>query len=235
MSTSAIPFAARLALDQAIPPVQLASLARYVARQLDANFPAGGVDADAAAIALLLPATIERLRPILVAVRCFNAVSFEFYNSLQYTTFLYLLSNEASVQGGCPGLPERLFCLNRAFNAIDLFYSVRMPPLFFISHGIGSVLGNADYGNRLVIFQNVTVGRVGENRPRIGDDVVLYAGAIVTGRTVIGNNCVVGAGTVLHNVAVPDNMVVSTKGGQLVMNENRGTYIDLYFDSAAKG
>ena len=232
MSTH-IPLPARLQLHSGpYTPAQLAPLARYVARQLDANFPAAGAEHDGAAIALVLPAAITRLRPILMAVRCFDGTSFEFYNSLQYTTFLYLLANEQSVRGDCPGLPERLFCLNRALNAIDLFYSVRMPPLFFISHGIGSVLGSAEYGNRLVVFQNVTVGRVGQDRPRIGDSVVLYAGATVTGRTQIGNHCVVGAGAVVHNTTVPDNTVVSARGGQLVFSENRGGYIDLYFDSA---
>ncbi len=209
---------------------KLLSLANYVARQLDSTFPAEGQAADVESIFGILPATIERLKPILRAVRCFNAGSFDYYNSLQYSTFLYLLANQQSRAGVDRSLSERLFCLNRALNALDLFFSVELPEIFFISHGVGSVLGDAKYGNRLVFFQNVTVGRVGEMRPQIGNNVVLYPGAIITGKTILGDNCVVSAGTVLHNVIVPENTIVKLDGGKPVFKENMRDYVALYLE-----
>jgi serine O-acetyltransferase len=209
------------------------ALAAYVARQLDCQFPGPGSAADAAALQALLAPALDALRPILDGVRCFKSGRFDLYNSLQYTSFLYLLSR-AAAQAGERVLADRLFCLNRALNAVDLYHAVRLPPLFFISHGLGAVLGNAEYGNRLVLFQHVTVGRVGDLRPSIGDDVVLYPGACVTGSTRIGSNTVVAAGTVLHNVEVPPDTVVKSVEGKLVFTPNRRRYIDLYFESAAR-
>lgn len=210
------------------------SLARYVAKQLDSIFPSEGLEVDVEKIVRILPSVIDRLKPILRAVHCFNALSFEYYNSLQYSTFLYLLANEQSKIGSDRSLSERLFCLNRALNSIDLFYSVKMPEVFFISHGLGSVLGSAQYGNRLVIFQNVTVGRIGEMKPVIGNDVVLYPGATVTGKTIVGNNSVISTGTILHNVVVPENTVVKLEGGKLVFKENKRDYVSLYLETSGK-
>jgi serine O-acetyltransferase len=191
------------------------ALARHVARQLDNLFPDQELDADIAQVSGLLPGALARMAPLLEAIRNFTPGHFDHFNSLQYSSFLYLLANEHWRSGGDSTLSERLFCLNRALNAIDLFYSVGMPEVFFLSHGLGATLGNARYGNRLVIFQNVTVGRVGDDRPQIGDDVVLYPGAVVTGKAVIGHRSVVGAGTVLHGVAVPDDTVATMRDGRI--------------------
>lgn len=205
-------------------------LAYYVAKQLDAMFPCAGVESDAQSIKKILPAAINRLRPILQAVRCFNSLWFEYFNSLQYSTFLYILANEHSKTGSDLMLSDRLFYLNRALNSIDLFYAVKMPEVFFISHGLGTVLGNAAYGNRLVVFQDVTVGRVADARPVIGDNVILYPGVIITGESIIGHDCVVSAGVVLHNTVVPGGVIVKMEAGKLMFEENKKNLISLYLD-----
>jgi serine O-acetyltransferase len=196
--------------------------------------PGDGLDADTDQIAPLLPRTLERMRPILAAVRNFDHDTFDHYNALQYTTFLYLLANEQWRTRPRGALADRLFCLNRALNAIDLYYAVTMPEVFFVSHGLGTVLGKATYGERLVVFQNVTVGRVGEDRPVLGAGVVLYPGAAVTGSAVIGDNCVISAGTTVHGVEVPPNTVVKSGPNGLVMTTRTRDFLALYFrDSAA--
>ena len=193
----------------------LDALARHVATQLNNLFPDQGLEADIARLGVTLPAAVQRMAPLLSAIRNFKPGLFDHFNSLQYASFLYVVANEHWRSGGDLTLAERLFCLNRALNAIDLFYSVTMPEVFFLSHGLGATLGNASYGNRLVVFQNVTVGRVGDDRPIVGCDVVLYPGAIITGRTTIGHRSVVGAGSVLHGVEVPDDTVATMREGKL--------------------
>jgi serine O-acetyltransferase len=209
------------------------ALARYTAQQLNNMVPEQGLQADLDALMPLMDGTLERLRPILAAVRAFETDRFDHYNSLQYASWLYLLGNEQHRRGGAGPLAARLFCLNRALNALDLFYAVALPEVFFISHGLGAVLGNASYGERLVLFQNVTVGRVGEDRPRVGSNVVLYPGAMVTGKAVIGNNCVVAAGTVLHGVEQPDNTVALQRGGKLEFRALGKDYSGAYLHPAA--
>lgn len=209
----------------------LRSLALYVSKQLDSLFPSEGLDLDLENISHILPSTIARLSPILGAAHCFKDSLFEYYNSLQYATFLYLLANEQWRRGFDAILSERLFCLNKALNSIDLYYSVQLPEVFLISHGVGSVIGNAQYGDRLVVFQNVTVGRIGKLKPVIGENVVIYPGATITGKSVVGNNCVISAGTILHNVIVPDNTIARLDNGKLTFQENRRDYVGLYLRS----
>ena len=63
-----------------------------------------------------------------------------------------------------------------------------------------------------MIFQGVTIGgMLKENEmlvPRIGNNVILFAGAKVIGNVTIGNNVVVGANAVVTH-DVPDNAVVA--------------------------
>ena len=205
------------------------ALGHHVAVQLDNMYPAEGLEADVDRIRTSLPRALDRLRPILASVRSFDPESFNHFNSLQYATFLYLLGNEHWRTGVVDSLADRLFCLNRALNSIDLFYAVEMPEVFFLSHGLSAVLGNANYGNRLVVFQNVTVGRVGDERPTVGSNVVLYPGAVVTGASVIGHNSVVAAGTVVHGMQVPDNTVAMTRGSGLVLKPRERDFAGLYF------
>jgi serine O-acetyltransferase len=204
------------------------SLAYYVAKQLDFTFPSEVLEVDAEKILQILTLTIERLRQILKNVICYDSNIFYTFNALQYSTFLYLLASEQSKSGSDITIADRIFYLNKMLNSIELFYKVELPEIFFISHGIGTVLGNAKYGNRFVFFQNVTVGRVNESRPTIGDGVILYPGVIVSGNTFIGNNCVISAGIKLHNELIPHNTVVKEKDGQIVFIENKCNFIDYY-------
>jgi serine O-acetyltransferase len=208
-----------------------AALLAYVNRQLNQLFPDQGPELDAIALEEAMPDALERMRLLLQGVRSFQTDYFDHFHSLQYASFLYLLGNVLWRDGRYRSLAERLYLLNRSLNALDFYCGISLPPLFFISHGLGAVLGNAQFGNRLVIFQNVTVGRIGEQRPVLGDNVILYPGATVTGDSVIGNHCVIGAGVVLHRKSVPDHTVVALQDGVPVYRPLTRDYAALYWKS----
>jgi serine O-acetyltransferase len=86
--------------------------------------------------------------------------------------------------------------------------SVRLP------HPIGIVIGEGVViGERVAIYQNVTLGgaRVGDwqagKYPRIGDDTVIFAGAVIVGAIHIGRHAVIGANAVVTK-DVPDYATV---------------------------
>ena len=90
-----------------------------------------------------------------------------------------------------------------------------MPEIFHLEHPIGAVIGRAEIGNYFVIHQGATVGgNLDLELPVIGENVVLYTGAMVIGRCNIGNNCQIGAGVILHNENV-------ASGTTLVSSENK--------------
>lgn len=72
---------------------------------------------------------------------------------------------------------------------------------FKLPHATGVVIGDdVVIGDNVQIYQHVTIGRksiVQDGYPVIGDNVIIYAGAVLIGNIVIGNNAVIGANAVL--------------------------------------
>jgi serine O-acetyltransferase len=80
-----------------------------------------------------------------------------------------------------------------------------------LRHPVGVVIGEGvQLGERVTIYQNVTLGgaRVGDmdaqNYPRVGDDTVIFAGAIIIGNVHIGRRCTIGANSVVTR-DIPDD------------------------------
>lgn len=184
-------------------------LATHVCGQLSMLYPLSDPAADRALVMAALPSTLARVEVVVGAVHAFRAGHFDHLNTLQYASFLYLLGNE--VWRAAPGddMVDRLFGLNRMVSGLELFPAVDLPVPFFLSHALGAVLGNVEYGREIVVFQSVTVGRVGDRRPVIGDRVVLFAGASVTGSAQVGAGSVIAAGVQVHNLDVPPNSLVT--------------------------
>ncbi|GAA1470159.1 hypothetical protein GCM10017607_09010 [Microbacterium thalassium] len=87
--------------------------------------------------------------------------------------------------------------------------TMRMP------HPVGIVIGEGvRIGERVSIYQNVTLGgaRVGDwqagNYPEVGDDTVIFAGAVIVGAVKIGRNAVIAANAVVTK-DVPDFATVA--------------------------
>jgi serine O-acetyltransferase len=90
--------------------------------------------------------------------------------------------------------------------AIDIHPAVPVGRGVFIDHGTGLVVGEtAVIGDEVSILHEVTLGGTGKERgdrhPKVGDGVLLCAGAKVLGNVEIGRDAKVGAGSVvLHDV-----------------------------------
>ena len=80
-----------------------------------------------------------------------------------------------------------------------------------IYHGYSSVVFARSIGRQFTVYQQVTIGRGktidGNDIPIIGDNVTVYAGAIIVGGVRIGSNVTIGAGAVVVK-DVPDNATV---------------------------
>ena len=81
-----------------------------------------------------------------------------------------------------------------------------------VYHGHGTVIAAHKIGRNFQIYQGATVGnnpKPGQtrNNPIIGDEVTIYANAVVAGHITIGDNVSIGAGAVVMK-DVPSNSVV---------------------------
>ena len=147
---------------------------------------------------------------------------FNVLQSSQHCIFLYYLSNTIYARSGDTAAATRLFLMNKAFNGIDLFYEIQMPPVFYIGHSVGIVLAKATYGNYLVVYQNSTVGKNHGVAPVLGEGVVMYAGTAIIGGCQVGDGTVLSQGTSLVNADSPGHCTVyPAAGGQVVFKPTR--------------
>ncbi len=94
-----------------------------------------------------------------------------------------------------------------------------------LRHPVGVVIGEGvKVGRNVVVYQQVTLGgaRLGDGRnnnyPEIGDNTVIFAGAVVVGRIKIGKNCTIGANSVVTK-DVPDNCTAVGAPARIILNE----------------
>ncbi len=191
--------------------VTINQLSEYLTRQIELFYP-DAMDVRTGLIKIM-PDVVERLD------HCFSHVHKKYYfeqgeavfnhlNSDHYAMFLYIVSNTAYRQDFTQ-VAEKAFLLNKALHGIDAFYSITLPDIFLFVHPVGTVLGNANFANFLVVYQNVTVGSDWEGiYPDLGKANVLYSKSSVIGKCSIGDNVCFAANTFVKNMDVPDNSVV---------------------------
>ncbi len=85
---------------------------------------------------------------------------------------------------------------------VDIHPAARFGHGVMLDHGSGLVVGEtAVIGNRVSILQCVTLGGTGkqhgDRHPKIGDDVLISAGAKILGNINVGEGAIVGAGSVV--------------------------------------
>lgn len=94
----------------------------------------------------------------------------------------------------------------------------------FIDHGMGVVIGEtAEIGDDVLLYHGVTLGgtssRPGRRHPRIGDGVVIGAGATVLGAVTIAAGARVGAQAVVLTDVAPDVTVVGVPAQVVAVGE----------------
>ena len=122
-----------------------------------------------------------------------------------------------------PILPRMMTEYAHSVTGIDIHPGASIGESFFIDHGTGVVVGQtAVIGNRVKIYQGVTLGalsfkrtetgeleRTGKRHPTLEDDVTVYAGStILGGDTVIGARSVVGGNVWLTHSIPADTKVI---------------------------
>jgi len=84
-----------------------------------------------------------------------------------------------------------------------------MPEVFMVVHPVGTVLGNASYGNHFVAYQNCSVGSLEDGKyPTFEGETILFAKSTVLGNCHVGKNVVFAANSFILNVDIPANSTV---------------------------
>ncbi len=96
--------------------------------------------------------------------------------------------------------------INRWLTGIEIHPGARIGRRLFIDHGMGVVIGEtAEIGDDVLMYQGVVLGGTSlekkKRHPTLGSNVVVGTGAIVLGAISIGDEAMIGAGSVvIHDV-----------------------------------
>lgn len=80
-----------------------------------------------------------------------------------------------------------------------------------IVHGFSTIINAKSIGNNCTIYQQVTIGYGSGGLPVIGSNVKIFAGAIIVGNVHIGDNSIIGAGTVITKNVPEDSICVGSR------------------------
>jgi serine O-acetyltransferase len=157
--------------------------------------------------------SLERLENCFAGIRrkyytVDGAAVFDHLNSDHMAMWLWFLGNQVWRATGEQAVPTKLFYLNKVMHGLDLYFSVAMPEVFLLVHPVGSVIGAAEYGEHLVVYQNCTIGSEGGAYPRFGDGAILYARSTVLGACHVGDDVVFAANSFVIDTDVPANSIV---------------------------
>ena len=133
-------------------------------------------------------------------------------------------------QLGAPLVARIISEIAHGKTGIDIHPGAQIGESFFIDHGTGVVIGEtAIIGDRVRIYQGVTLGAKSfptdesgyllksiPRHPVIEDDVVIYAGATVLGRVVIGRGSEIGGNVWLTHDVPPRSRVIQAREQNLV-------------------
>src|SRR5271167_4121396 len=121
--------------------------------------------------------------------------------------------------------------IGRVLTGIEIHPGARIGRRVFIDHGMGVVIGEtAEVGDDVTIYQGVTLGGTslnpGKRHPTIRDRVVIGGGAKILGNITIGENCRIGAGSVVLRDVPADSTVVGVPGHIIFRNGKRVVITD---------
>ena len=115
-------------------------------------------------------------------------------------------------------LPARLLShLGRALTGIEIHPAARLGRRVFIDHGMGVVIGEtAEVGDDVLLYHGATLGgrssRGGKRHPTVENGVTIGAGARVLGPVRIGARARIGANAVVVKDVPADSVVVGVPG-----------------------
>ena len=119
----------------------------------------------------------------------------------------------------------------RLITGIEIHPGAQIGRRFFIDHGMGVVIGEtAEVGDDVTLYQGVTLGGTslskGKRHPTICNGVVIGGGAKVLGNITVGENCRIGAGSVVLRDVPADSTVVGVPGHIVFRNGKRVVITD---------
>jgi serine O-acetyltransferase len=160
------------------------------------------------------------------AVLCYPGITSIIHHRLAHQ--LHVLS--------VPLIPRMIAEISHSATGIDIHPGAQIGGSFFIDHGTGVVIGETcTIGERVRIYQGVTLGaksfpldergrpiKGNLRHPVVEDDVVIYAGATILGRSVIGQGSSIGGNVWLTHSVPAHSWITQAQAREEVFENGSG-------------
>jgi serine O-acetyltransferase len=174
---------------------------------------------------------------------CFKHVAFNrYFNGTEtlfnhlyadhYVMYLWFFSNTVWKDNQNPNLASKLYYLNKSLHGFDCMYDTKLPNIFLIFHGVGTMLGKADYNDFFVSLQGCTVGSNKGKYPTFGKGVALAANSSAIGNINLGDRSTISTRTTVFERDIPANYTAFTDfiSGQQHMKESKVCYAQQFYN-----
>ncbi len=116
--------------------------------------------------------------------------------------------------------------LNRFLTGIEIHPGARIGRRFFIDHGAGVVIGEtAEIGDDVLMYQGAVLGGTSSERskrhPTVGNNVVIGANSVILGPISIGDGVKIGSGSVVVEPVPAGATVIGVPGRITRINGRR--------------
>jgi serine O-acetyltransferase len=125
-----------------------------------------------------------------------------------------------------PTLARFLSHINRFLTGVEIHPGARIGRRFFIDHGAGIVIGETtEIGDDVLMYTGAILGGTSSERtkrhPTIGNGVVIGSHAVVLGNITVGEEAKVGSGSVVTESVPAGATVIGVPGRIVRMNGHR--------------
>ena len=153
---------------------------------------------------------IENVREHCPAARGAGEIMLNY--SGMHAIWVHRLTHKLWQKDGTKSLARTLSQLTRFLTGVEIHPGAVIGRRFFIDHGMGIVIGEtAEIGDDVMLYHGVTLGGRSlekvKRHPTIEDRVTIGAGAKVLGPVVIGADSAIGANAVVVNDHPRDSII----------------------------
>ena len=135
-----------------------------------------------------------------------------------------------------PLIPRIITELAHSVTGIDIHPGATIGEHFFIDHGTGTVIGETcEIGNNVRIYQGVTLGAKSfpldkngkpikgiKRHPIVNDNVIIYSGATILGRVIIGEGAEIGGNVWVTTDVPPHTKIIQGQSEEVVFQNGSG-------------
>lgn len=193
----------------------------YLKKQLLYNFPD---ECEIENLDVILKTALEKIKYNFIHISLpyyskNNQPYFNHLNADHYTVFIYYCSNIAYKRGDII-LASKLFYLNKSMHSFHCMYDTELPDIFIVCHGMGTVLGKAEYKNYFVVTQGCTVGANGKwEYPQLSEYLIMYPNSSILGKSLVAKNVISSNNSMVLNENIKPNSLLVGQHPNLQMKE----------------